>query len=645
MMGLISSRTEKGRRWLREPRTVRRLTWTAQGLGYLLLGAGLSAAALGSGAVPFCMGLLLAMPVGWPVLLTALGSSLGYWLFWGSAGLRGQLWTAAGLMVSGLLGGRKIVRQSPLLMPALGTLIVSAVGLGMQVFLEDETPVALYLLQVALGWGSTWLTAMVYERRSTWVDWLAEAAAILALAQIRVTPWLGLGYVAAAALGSGGSFPAAVLGGLALDLSGITRTPMTAVLSLCCGMRLAGRGRGLRWLFPTGAYLAVSALCSGLPRPEPLAGLLLGGLLGLMIPARRVTEGKRGSIGIAQVKLELAAEVMAQVKKTLLLTRTAPVDEQAIVTQAVQRACDDCPCQKGCRDRTPMAAIPTALLHRPHLQSFHVPVPCRKVGRVAEELRRGQEQLRSILAERENQAECREAVLQQYGFLSSFLTALSEDLPLEEEPEQQKFHPEVAVCSVGKELSNGDRCLWFAGRGCRYYVLLCDGMGTGLGASQEAKAAGVLLRDLLSAGFPAEHALRSLNSLCALRSRAGAVTVDLAEVRLDTGEAVLYKWGAMPSYLLDGRGAEKIGTAGAPPGLSVTQGRETADRLSLGRGQTLVMLSDGVDGEEVLRRAGDLQQEPPGEAAASILEEAERQQPDDATAVVIRLCALLPGQQ
>ena len=168
-------------------------------------------------------------------------------------------------------------------------------------------------------------------------------------------------------------------------------------------------------------------------------------------------------------------------------------------------------------------------------------------------------------------------------------------------------------------------------------MVLCDGMGTGLGAAQEAKAASEMLRKQLSAGFPAEYALRSLNSLCALSRRAGAVTVDLAEIRLDTGAVALYKWGAMPSYVVSRLGTEKIGTADAPPGLSVTEGRETVDRLSLRRGETLVMLSDGVGGEDALGRAADWWREPAGEVAAAVLETVDDEASDDATAVVVRL--------
>ena len=69
----------------------------------------------------------------------------------------------------------------------------------------------------------------------------------------------------------------------------------------------------------------------------------------------------------------------------------------------------------------------------------------------------------------------------------------------------------------------------------------------------------------------------------------------------------------------------------------MTEFRETVDRLSLRRGETLVMLSDGVDGEDVLRWAAGWWREPAGEVAASVLETVDGDNGDDATAVVVRL--------
>ena len=162
-------------------------------------------------------------------------------------------------------------------------------------------------------------------------------------------------------------------------------------------------------------------------------------------------------------------------------------------------------------------------------------------------------------------------------------------------------------------------------------------MGTGAGAAREGEWAAQLLRSLLSAAFPAEYALRWLNSILALRGCAGAVTVDLAELHLDTGHVHLYKWGAAPSWVLTRSGAEKIGTATPPPGISVKEGRETVMKLSLRRGEVLMLLSDGVDGEEI-QRLSDLSPDlPPGELAAKLLEMGSGKAEDDATAAVIRL--------
>jgi len=82
---------------------------------------------------------------------------------------------------------------------------------------------------------------------------------------------------------------------------------------------------------------------------------------------------------------------------------------------------------------------------------------------------------------------------------------------------------------------------------------------------------------------------------------------------------------------------EKIGTAGPPPGLSVRDARETVERLSLRRGEMLILLSDGVDGEAALRRIRNAASLPPGELAAKMLEYGARSSEDDATVAAVRL--------
>ena len=115
------------------------------------------------------------------------------------------------------------------------------------------------------------------------------------------------------------------------------------------------------------------------------------------------------------------------------------------------------------------------------------------------------------------------------------------------------------------------------------------------------------------------------------------MTIDLCELRLDTGKAALYKWGAAASYVIARGEPIKIGTASPPPGLSVTEGRETVEKLSLRKGETLVLLSDGAGGEEALRLAWVRSGEPVGELASRILASGETDGSDDATVAVVRL--------
>ena len=598
-------------------------------------GAGLvlSAASLANTPQPLVLAAILTLS-GYPASVLALGGAAGYLLFWGQAGQQGILWLILSLPVALLLGKRPILDESPLLMSAIAGLIVAASGLGFQIWMADTTPVPVYILRVLLAAGATRLFQLISHRRDPVADWLGEGIGVLALAQI--APFgFSLGYPAGALLAAGGAFPAAALAGLALDLARVTPTPMTAVMCLSYLTRMIPlRQRWLRYFAPGAVYLLIMGL-SGHRDLTPLAGLLIGGVLAVFLPPRPELAHRRGETGLAQVRLELMAGVLNQTQQLLLETTGLPIDETALLSRAQERCCGSCPNRKTCRDR--LSPLPENLLHRPLFDTTTLPLSCKKPGRLIMELRRTQEQLRAIRADRDRQQEYRAAVIQQYQFLASFLQQLSDQLPRRGDRLRPQYHPLVQVCSAGKENANGDKCIWFSGTGCRYYVLLCDGMGTGLGASQEGQTAASLLRQMLSAGFPAEHALRSLNSLLALRGRAAAVTVDLAEIRLDSGRVTVYKWGAAPSYLVYDAMAEKIGTAGPPPGMSVTNARETAQRLSLRRGEVLILVSDGVDGEAVQRRIHALWELPPGELAAKLLESCAQGCEDDATVAVITL--------
>lgn len=620
------------RRWAVDPR----MHTAARAAGYLLAGFCLSAASLADSPMPLALGLVCALS-SWSAVLAALGGCAGYLLFWGSAGYPAAIWLAAGLAAALLLTDRPLTREAPLLMPAVASLIVASAGVLLQWLALDLSAVPVYLLRVGAAAGTSWLFQEVRKGRNPILEWLTYGVFVLALAQIVPIPYLGLGFVASGILAVAGAFPAAALAGLALDLAQVTQIPMTAVMTLSYFVRLLPRKNSvLTRLAPGLLYICVMALWGSFDL-MPLPGLVLGGIIGGFLPAAGKAVHRRGETGAAQVRLEMASGVLAQTEQLLLEVPVVPVDEGALVTRAAERACGSCPCRKSCKDTKRIAQLPGLILHKPLLTVEELPINCRKSGRFLAELHRSQEQLRSIRADRERQREYRAAVIQQYQFLAEYLQELADQLPRHPTGRGNSYKPQIRVYGNRPEQENGDRFVRFAGTAGSYYVLLCDGMGTGLGAVQEGKTAASILRRLLSAGYPAQHALRSLNSLCALRERAGAVTVDLAELQLDNAEVNLYKWGAAPSYLVSKTGAEKIGAAGPPPGLSVTDCQEFCSRLSLRRGQTLFMVSDGVGEEEALRCCISGADLPPGELAVRLLTASQLGGEDDATVVTVRL--------
>ena len=594
----------------------------------------LAAASVEGRFQPLALALVCASRGGWRAASAALGGALGYLWFWGAGAVQGVLWMLLGLAVGLGLGDRGISRRQSLMLPACAAVVVSGSGVLMLFRWGDQTPVSVYLLRVGLALGATMVLRFWLERRGSWADWLAQGLFVLALGQITVAA-VNLGALAAGWLGSQGALASAALAGLGLELASPRNAGMTG--ALCLGFCLRLIPRRPKWLdaaAPALAWGAVMAL-SGRLDLSPVPGLLLGGTARLILPGLGKLEPRRrrGETAVAQLRLEQMALALRHMEQSLLLTAPVPPDRAAVAERCQRAACDICPERRGCKGR--LDPLSEKLLEQPGLGEDDLPKGCRKPGRLLHELRRGQEQLRRMKGDRRRLESYQCAARDQYGFLADFLQSLSEELGERRDYRPPRFKPEVAMSTRSHREENGDKCIWFPGTGNDYYVLLCDGMGTGAGAARESREAAQLLEGLLRSGFPAEYALRSLNSLAVLRELGGCTTVDLVRLQLDTGRGTLYKWGAAPSYLLKNGQLRKIGTAGPPPGLS-QQARETVDRLSLGGGEVLILLSDGA-GEDMLLRTPWTAPEPsPGALAAAILERGALEG-DDATVAVVRL--------
>lgn len=373
------------RRWQRVCRQILEEEKTGNVLricGVFLLGLCLSAASLANLPQPIASAVLCAGLPGWMPIPFVLGGVMGYWLFWGIAGSQSVIWMAAALPVCVIAGSEKLLRRVPLLQSACSAVIVAVCGVLFQIWQGENVSILLYFLRIALAFGVTALAIYVRRHRETAADWVAAAVLALALAQIAPLPFLGLGFVAAGVLTPVLPFPAVALVGLALDVSRITPVPMTAVLCLASLLRVIPKVPKLwRRFAPAAIYLGIMGLCGQMDL-LPLPALLLGGLCSGLVPEKPGHIPRRGETGFAQVRLEMAANVMAQTEKMLLEADEAPIDEAALVAKAVDRACSTCPARKDCGDRAAANALGITVLQQPLIRADDVPIACKKRNRL-----------------------------------------------------------------------------------------------------------------------------------------------------------------------------------------------------------------------------------------------------------------------
>ena len=619
----------------------------------------LSAAASGTTPLPLAMGFIAGLEADWTVLLAAGGSCAGYLLFWGAEGCLEPLAGVVAVLVATALFTGTELRRRAWFLPAMCGTVTSVLGL---VFLlargaVDSGGFLGYLLRVGCAAGSAAVFVQVRAKRGTLADACAGAMLVLGLCQMVWFRVLDLGLAAAAlfaCMGSGtAGLPMAALCGLAVDLSRITPVPVTPVL--CVGLLssslLMRRSRVLPLLCP--ALWSLPAMyVAGSFDPYVLLGLGAGGLVAGLIPGR---VRPRGEVRTEQpqqaaARLETAAGTLEYLQEMLSreLPGTASQDTAVLYDQTASRACRNCTRWEACWNREAeqtyrlLKAAAPKLLDRRYIEAEDLPREfldrCRRPEAFLESMNGALSGLRLRRQCRARLREGRLALCNQYRFLARYLQDTAQSLTEPESP--PKYRVELGVASVGKFglLASGDRGAHFPGPGLRYYVLLCDGMGTGPGAAQESESALRILTGLLQAGMPAGEALGTLNDLYVLRETGGFSTADLLELHLDTGRASLYKWGAAPSYLKHRRSAKRMGTAAPPPGVGIGEAHQAeVIRLSLQREEMVVLISDGLEDADTQSQIADFTGQSPKALAAALVAAAPAGEADDRTAVAVCL--------
>lgn len=608
----LRRRTEK---WREKPG----MQWLTAGV--LCFGGGflLSGARIWGQMQPLPLGLILGT-TGWRCVFAAAGSAVGYRVLWPSVGLQGVVWSAGALLLALVLPLWETGRRLRKLLAAAAACLVSGTGLAFH-FRWEGTDAPVFVLRILLAAGGGAFGAAAVSGRDRGLRCLGWGCVVLSLGSLM--PYAG--YAAAGFAASAVPLPGAVMVGLGADLGGPGAVSLTAAVCLAFFLRRLPVGK------PWGQMAAPGAACLVLMVLQRSwdTGLLLwvaaGSAVGALIPWHLASPG-RSSRGGVQVRLEQMARVLGLFQRQLLAYSPGKPDVTALVQELKSNSCAICDLRLECQvqERLEEGMI---LGEEPFL--------CRRPDLAMAELRRARTQLRRMKAARAVQEEYRTALVQQYGFLTDALHGLADRLA-DRRCRRARFRVQVSARSRGREMADGDRVSAFPGAQCRFFVVLCDGMGTGLGAAEESRVASNLIRQMLSAGLPPETVLGSLNSQLALMNRGGAVTVDLAEVRLDSGKVWIYKWGAGPSILLRRRKPVMVGSSGPPPGLGVGEGRDNVSCVAMDRQEVLLMLSDGVRTDKAFQWAAIAESTKTGDIAERVLADGGSRE-DDATVVAVRL--------
>ena len=128
------------------------------------------------------------------------------------------------------------------------------------------------------------------------------------------------------------------------------------------------------------------------------------------------------------------------------------------------------------------------------------------------------------------------------------------------------------------------------------YIILSDGMGTGGRAAIDSAMTVELFSRLIRAGVSLDSALSITNSALSVKSDDESLsTLDVAEIDLFSGTAILYKAGAAASFYTVSGKVRTVETPSTPLGI-LNKVKFSRYTLRLRGGDTLVMVSDGILG-------------------------------------------------
>ncbi|TQS75326.1 stage II sporulation protein E [Ornithinibacillus gellani] len=221
----------------------------------------------------------------------------------------------------------------------------------------------------------------------------------------------------------------------------------------------------------------------------------------------------------------------------------------------------------------------------------------------------------------------------------------------------REFVVETGVAHAAKDggIVSGDSYTTMELGTGKYAVAISDGMGNGTRAHEESGETLRLLQQILQTGIPEHVAIKSINSILALRSTDEMfATLDLAVINLHNARVRFLKIGSTPSFIKRGDQLLKVEASNLPMGI-IHEFDVDIVQEQLVSGDLLVMMSDGIfEGPKhvertdlwIKRKLAAMQTEDPQEMADLLLEEVIRTRKgaidDDMTVLVARVEKYIP---
>lgn len=222
---------------------------------------------------------------------------------------------------------------------------------------------------------------------------------------------------------------------------------------------------------------------------------------------------------------------------------------------------------------------------------------------------------------------------------------------------QQRFTVDIGVATVAKggALISGDSYSTIELSTGKYAIAISDGMGNGERAHLESNETLQLLQQILQSGIEETVAIKSVNSVLALRSTDEVFsTLDLAMIDLQNAYTKFLKIGSIPSFIKRGHKVLKVEASNLPIGMIQEFDVDVVSE-QLKSGDLLVMMSDGVfdapkhvENKEfwMKRLISEVKEDDPQEVADVILERVMKNSRgeivDDMTIIVAKVKHNIP---